>query len=256
MSGQPNQPPRGWNRGGPPSPIHYRPPSPWAPSPPPIISGPRHPLNYPAPPGSPMMNSSAAGGGISPSNRSTPMMQSPMFGQSATQQRGTRGPQMPCPRPRWPGPSPNRQSPAPYNPVPEQMYYNQQQQRVSPSPATIGANGPKPYQRQTYSPVPQSSYSRASPVVVMNQGPPPEYMYSAAPQYEYVGVPLEPPQPKTYIIYDEEEEQGPSTAEIIANQSQDYVDERLAEYQMTIFQLQGKFYLNFTVPISSLRLKL
>lgn len=82
--------------------------------------------------------------------------------------------------------------------------------------------------------------------MMMSQGPPPEYMYSGGPAptqspYEYVGVPLEPPQPKTYIIYDEEEEHGPSTAEIIANQSQDYVDERLAEYQMTIFQLQGKF---------------
>ncbi|KAJ6648152.1 Muscle-specific protein 300 kDa, partial [Pseudolycoriella hygida] len=49
---------------------------------------------------------------------------------------------------------------------------------------------------------------------------------------------MEPPQPKSYIIYDDEEEQGPSTAEIIANQSQDYVDEKLAEYQMTIIQLQ------------------
>jgi len=57
--------------------------------------------------------------------------------------------------------------------------------------------------------------------------------------YEYVGVPLEPPPPKSYVIYDEDEETGPSTREIIANQSQDYVDEKLAEYQMTILQLQG-----------------
>lgn len=62
------------------------------------------------------------------------------------------------------------------------------------------------------------------------------------PRYEYVGVPMEPPQPKSYIIYDDDEEQGPSTAEIIANQSQDYVDEKLAEYQMTIAQLQGKSF--------------
>lgn len=247
MSGQPNQPPRGWNRGGPPSPIHYRPPSPWAPSPPPIISGPRHAMNSPVQPGSPSMMAS----GISPSNRSTPLM-SPMFGQSAGQ-RGTRGPQIPCPRPRWPGPQQQQQqqhqqyqpsSPAPYaqqsQPYPPPQHIIQQP-RVSPSPPTIGANGPKPFYRQTYSPAPSGNYSRASPVV-MNQGPPPEYMYSAPPpQYEYIGVPLEPPQPKTYIIYDEEEEHGPSTAEIIANQSQDYVDERLAEYQMTIFQLQGKF---------------
>jgi len=59
-------------------------------------------------------------------------------------------------------------------------------------------------------------------------------------QIDFVGVPLEPPQPKSYVIYDDEEEFGPSTAEIIANQSQDYIDEKLAEYQMTILQLQGE----------------
>lgn len=88
-----------------------------------------------------------------------------------------------------------------------------------------------------------TNYSRASPIVCQT---PPEYLYSGpAPyepaRYDFVGVPLEPPQPKTYIIYDDDEDQGPSTAEIIANQSQDYVDEKLAEYQMTIMQLQGKW---------------
>jgi hypothetical protein len=43
-----------------------------------------------------------------------------------------------------------------------------------------------------------------------------------------------------YVIYDEEENTGPTTAEIIANQSQDYIDEKLAEFQLTILQLQGK----------------
>ncbi|KAK1127616.1 hypothetical protein K0M31_004145 [Melipona bicolor] len=38
-----------------------------------------------------------------------------------------------------------------------------------------------------------------------------------------------------------EESSGPSTAEIIANQSQDYVDEKLAEYQATIQQLQSEY---------------
>lgn len=54
--------------------------------------------------------------------------------------------------------------------------------------------------------------------------------------YEYVGVPLDHSQT-------EEEASGPSTAEIIANQSQDYVDEKLAEYQATIQQLQSKYLL-------------
>lgn len=62
-------------------------------------------------------------------------------------------------------------------------------------------------------------------------------------EFEFIGMPLEPP--PLPINYDpEDEESGPSTAEIIANQSQDYVDEKLAEYQATIYQLQGnnKFF--------------
>lgn len=55
-------------------------------------------------------------------------------------------------------------------------------------------------------------------------------------EYEYVGVPLDHSQT-------EEESSGPSTAEIIANQSQDYVDEKLAEYQATIQQLQSEYFL-------------
>ncbi|XP_062549338.1 muscle-specific protein 300 kDa isoform X2 [Armigeres subalbatus] len=43
-----------------------------------------------------------------------------------------------------------------------------------------------------------------------------------------------------YVIYDCTGEAGPSTAEIIANQSQDYVDEKLAEYQATIYLLQDE----------------
>lgn len=74
-----------------------------------------------------------------------------------------------------------------------------------------------------------------SPSPVMCQSP--EYLYSPYPG-EYVGVPLEPPGP--IAVDDEPEDDGPSTAEIIASQSQDYVDEKLAEYQATIQQLQGK----------------
>uniref|UniRef100_A0A182VV33 Uncharacterized protein n=1 Tax=Anopheles minimus TaxID=112268 RepID=A0A182VV33_9DIPT len=42
-----------------------------------------------------------------------------------------------------------------------------------------------------------------------------------------------------YVIYDYGGEMGPSTADIIAAQSQDYVDEKLAEYQATIMLLQA-----------------
>ena len=36
-----------------------------------------------------------------------------------------------------------------------------------------------------------------------------------------------------------------TTANIIANQSQDYIDEQLAEFQEQIHRLQGKSFLNF-----------
>lgn len=260
---QPPPPPRTiWNRGdsqqqqqqpAAPSPIQFRPPSPWAPSPPPIISGPRF-------------------GGAS--NRSTPLL-SPMFGAPAGQ-RGSRGPQITCPRPQWPQQrtvSPNHayQPPAaPYSPFSYggALAPASPGARLSPVPPALAATntGPKPFYRQTtYSP-------RASPIICQTPGTPPEFMYSVgaggssggggggggasssspydyrqpSPQHQqlhqqFVGGPLEvPQQPKSYVIYDDEEQQGPSTAEIIANQSQDYVDERLAEYQMTIYQLQGE----------------
>ena len=72
----------------------------------------------------------------------------------------------------------------------------------------------------------------SSPLV----GGPPEYLIGTYKpgEYEYVGVPLDHSQT-------EEESSGPSTAEIIANQSQDYVDEKLAEYQATIQQLQSEY---------------
>jgi len=65
---------------------------------------------------------------------------------------------------------------------------------------------------------------------------PPEYLIASyrPGDYEYIGVPLD-------HTHTDEESSGPSTAEIIASQSQDYVDEKLAEYQATIQQLQGEY---------------
>nr|CAD7204629.1 unnamed protein product [Timema douglasi] len=64
--------------------------------------------------------------------------------------------------------------------------------------------------------------------------PSPDYFYPPY-EVEYVGVPLEPT-----LMHDDydADHSGLSTADIIASQSQDYVDEKLAEYQATIFQLQ------------------
>lgn len=79
-------------------------------------------------------------------------------------------------------------------------------------------------------------------------GQSPEYYYSSpyemSREYDYAGVPLEPPPPPRPMVYEEDEERGPSTAEIIANQSQEgYIDEKLAEYQLTIQLLQGKTFI-------------
>ncbi|KZC10893.1 hypothetical protein WN55_01592 [Dufourea novaeangliae] len=94
-----------------------------------------------------------------------------------------------------------------------------------PSPMPMTSQTPRPY-----IPTQSSAESGASSPLACG---PPEYMIGTyrSGDYEYVGVPLEHSQT-------EEEASGPSTAEIIANQSQDYVDEKLAEYQATIQQLQ------------------
>ncbi|XP_070139488.1 muscle-specific protein 300 kDa isoform X14 [Drosophila kikkawai] len=254
MSGQQPPPygngPRGWNpraqnpASPSPSTFLYRPPSPWttAPSPPPIISGPR-----------------PFGHAMSPA--------------PLNQVRGQRGStNIPHPRPQWPG---GNQSPAPFQQQqpPPSGYYGGA--GASPAPRPFR---PAPLQHQnSYGAQPTSSFqlsptpspivcqtpssdfnysNRQTPLYHPQQAPPPQYYQQqgapvippqprqhgghglAQDQIDFVGVPLEPPQPKSYVIYDDEEEFGPSTAEIIANQSQDYIDEKLAEYQMTILQLQ------------------
>ncbi|XP_012270876.1 vegetative cell wall protein gp1-like [Orussus abietinus] len=96
-----------------------------------------------------------------------------------------------------------------------------------PRPRWPSAGIPRPYvPTQIQSPLGSAS---ASPLPCG----PPEYLIAPyrPGEYEYVGVPLDPDQ-------GDEESSGPSTAEIIASQSQDYVDEKLAEYQATIQQLQ------------------
>ncbi|XP_015117530.1 leucine-rich repeat extensin-like protein 3 [Diachasma alloeum] len=95
-----------------------------------------------------------------------------------------------------------------------------------PSPVSTGNAAPRPY-------IPQSPIEAQGAPVPCG---PPEYLIAPyrPGDYEYVGVPLEPSQ-------NDDEDSGPSTAEIIASQSQDYVDEKLAEYQATIALLQGQF---------------
>ncbi|KAI4480238.1 hypothetical protein M0802_001063 [Mischocyttarus mexicanus] len=114
-----------------------------------------------------------------------------------------------CPRPRWPSSiGQGNQSPRPFIPV-----------QVSSS------------RYPTVSSLVLQIYDTSSPVPCG----PPEYLIAPyrSGDYEYIGVPLD----HTPV---DEESSGPSTAEIIASQSQDYVDEKLAEYQATIQQLQGE----------------
>ncbi|XP_044734627.1 nesprin-1 [Chrysoperla carnea] len=136
---------------------------------------------------------------------------SPMF--------GARLPFMPCPRPRWAVPPPPgvSRSPTPSGPRP-----------FIPMPPHSPAGSP------ILCPSPEFYYSGISPY--SDVGPP-------CHDYEYVGVPLEPPgppRPPPLHIDGDEPQDGMSTADIIANQSQDYIDEKLAEYQATIQQLQDE----------------
>lgn len=112
------------------------------------------------------------------------------------------------PRPRWSSSSPQgfssptpRFPPSVYCPSPIPMY---------PPPS------PRPYYATSPITCPSEYYY-----------PPHERLSSPV----FTGVPLEPPP---------QSESGRATADIIAAQSQDYIDEKLAEYQATIYQLQGK----------------
>ncbi|XP_028030807.1 nesprin-1-like [Bombyx mandarina] len=162
-----SQPPPGRGRArAPSSPLNYRPPSPWAPSPPPIISGPRHPAAIVTPP-------------------------------------------------------PVHPSPKPFRPL--------------HSPHNLRQHSPSPSSHFSISPYPMSP----------TLGQSPEYYYSSpyegVREFEYAGGPELPPPPRPMIYEEDEEDRGPSTAEIIAQQSQEgYVDEKLAEYQATIQLLQDE----------------
>ncbi|GAB0095246.1 hypothetical protein DMENIID0001_106040 [Sergentomyia squamirostris] len=184
---------RSWSRGSP-SPIHYRPPSPWAPSPP-ILASP---------------------GGLRFTGRGSPA--SPVFG--LHEQRGSRGPHLQHPRPRRP-----EHEPSPARPPSVPPMYAQPLERQSPS--TVSFHHQRTALRQSASP----AHGFMSPPIYR------EYEYASEPPPPVAGV---LPTPQAYIIYDDEEDQGPTTAEIIANQSQDYVDEKLAQYQTTILQLQDQ----------------
>lgn len=132
----------------------------------------------------------------------------------------------------------NPRSPTPMSSSQSQNYY-----RPIQSPLSVGFTGPRPYRAPSFSPVLvqyptaniQTEYLCNTTIPLQPPSP-----FELAPRYEYVGVPLEPPS-QSYVIYDDGDESALSTAEIIERQSQDYVDEQLAQFEMmTIAKLQGK----------------
>lgn len=98
-------------------------------------------------------------------------------------------------------------------------------------------SSPRPF-CNTFSPVSSASTPYSLPTFFS----PPPLQYEPQPNTsnDFYVIPLEPSNTsKGFVTYDESESR-PSTADIIAQQSQDYVDEKLAEYQATISLLQGK----------------
>lgn len=140
---------------------------------------------------------------------------------------------------------------SPSRPMPPQQYQQPQfkpttsnQQFVPMSPVNFGpdASAARPY-RSTFSPTPSASTPCSIPP--FSPPPQPQYMYmdhdrQMKPANDFYVVPLEPANLSRGITVYDQDESRPSTADIIAQQSQDYVDEKLAEYQATISLLQGK----------------
>lgn len=123
-------------------------------------------------------------------------------------------------------------------------HQHQQRQPELPSPVNFAdMSYPRPF-RNTFSPAPTASTPCSIPP--FSPVPSAQYLYMDRDVIKPVAndfyvVPLEPSNlSKNVTVYDEECVNRPSTADIIAQQSQDYIDEKLAEYQATITLLQGK----------------
>lgn len=132
---------------------------------------------------------------------------------------------------------------SPSHPIPPQQKSIQQQQQqnnvpMSPINLPPDLSYPRPF-RSTFSPAPTAS----TPCSIPPFSPTPMFMdreHAKQSINDFYVVPLEPGNlSRGVTVYDEDIENRPSTADIIAQQSQDYIDEKLAEYQATITYLQG-----------------
>lgn len=129
--------------------------------------------------------------------------------------------------------------------TPHHFLQSQQKYGEMMSPVNLpDVSYPRPFQNN-FSPAPSASTPCSIPP--FSPQPMTQYMYmerdhQPRPNSEdFYVVPLEPANLSKggLYVYDEENEKRPSTADIIAQQSQDYIDEKLAEYQATITLLQG-----------------
>lgn len=149
---------------------------------------------------------------------------------------------------------------SPSRPPPPQQYHQPSYHQNMPmSPvnfpptSNFDVSVPRPF-RNTFSPTPSASTPCSIPP--FSPPPQPQYMYMDSDRHmkpinDFYVVPLEPANlSKGITVYDEDEAR-PSTADIIAQQSQDYVDEKLAEYQATISLLQGKKNLSISEYFST-----
>lgn len=123
----------------------------------------------------------------------------------------------------------------PFSPPPHQMqqqYHHQQQQQQY-------------HQIQQHHQQQQQTLHQASPQHLQENMMMSPEVFDLQPSYdvEFVYPPGMDPEAvrrrMTPQMSMDDGEDGPTTAQIIAAQSQDYVDERLAEYQATIQHLQG-----------------
>jgi hypothetical protein len=153
--------------------------------------------------------------------------------------------------------SPSR-PPAPQQYYPHQPVQSTSYQPIVPmSPVNFApdVSFARPF-RSTFSPTPSASTPCSIPP--FSPPPQPQYMYmdndrQMKPINDFYVVPLEPANLSRGITVYDEDGARPSTADIIAQQSQDYVDEKLAEYQATISLLQGKERKSFCVNFRTFR---
>ncbi|KAK8784659.1 hypothetical protein V5799_008978 [Amblyomma americanum] len=172
--------------------------------------------------------------------RAPPQQPSPQFQKKHVQFQAV--PSFPSQEPYRPQPSP---SPKPYRPP--QAQYEPQPQWYSTTPAQASPRSQAHLpQQQQHSPLVQVTVQQQQqPTMMITTTPTSIPTASGAPSPRRVPLDVVP-QPSGQRVWSEEpiceyvEPGGPSLAQQIAQQSQDYVDEKELEYRLAIQQLQSE----------------